>query len=244
LSDLPLADCTSGTENRAGDTGRDERHHATREEAMARFRAAWAKAKAEGRQMPTANETQNPIERLLQKHLPYEFDMLELTFHLLHSSDDQANETREDRVVSNALIESFWTHARNLIEFFNKPRGDGSKGVASAQDMTDGYVADTRMKQLDQMINVQISHLQYDRPALTQEQLDFPEMDRVRGIIAREVQKFERSLLPTYRAIWKPRPQLDERIRDQGWLKFASGQPSASNEVQTLLHVIVPSTSR
>jgi hypothetical protein len=191
--------------------------------------------------MPMANETGSPVELLLRKHLPYELAMLELTFRLLHSPDDEAKKIREHRVVSNALVESFWTHARNLIEFFNQLKGDGLKGVASAKDMTEGYNADTKMRELDQMINVQISHLQYDRPALTKEQLNLPEMDRVRGVIAREIDKFQRCILPKYRGDWKSRPQIDEEIGEQGWIKFASGQPTSSNEVQTLSYVITPS---
>jgi hypothetical protein len=191
--------------------------------------------------VPMATETETPVKRLLRKHLPYELDMLEHTFHLLHSSDDYPKKIREDRVVSNALIESFWTHARNLIEFFNQNKGDGLKGVASPQDMTEGYSADTRMKELDQMINVQISHLQYDRPALTEEQLNFPEMDRVRSVIGREVEKFNRRMSSSsYCDSWTPRPPNDTEIHERGWIGFASGQSAASSEVQTLLSTIVP----
>jgi hypothetical protein len=186
-----------------------------------------------------ATETGTPIERLLRKHLPYEFDMLEHTFRLLHSSDDHAKKIREDTVVSNALVESFWTHARNLIEFFNQEKGDGLHGVASPQDMTDGYRADTKMKELDQTINVQISHLQYDRPALTEEQLNFPEMDRVRSVIGREVAKFNRSMsASSYSDAWTPRPQMDKGISEEAWFKFASGQATSSSEVATLSLVI------
>jgi hypothetical protein len=98
-----------------------------------------------------SNETMTPIELLLRKDLPYEINMLEHTFRLL-SSDDYAKNLRKYTVVANALVELFWTHARNLIEFFNKGRGDGLTGLASAQDMTEGYFADTKMKGLDYMI--------------------------------------------------------------------------------------------
>jgi hypothetical protein len=151
---------------------------------------------------------------------------------------------REDTVVSNALVESFWTHARNLIEFFTRPKGDGLHGAASAKDVTEGYIADTKMKELDQTINVQISHLQYDRPALTEDQLNFPAMDRVRGVIAREVEKFQHCILPKYNATWTSRPQIDEEISKEGWLKYASGQTTTSNEVQTLLYVITRPPNR
>jgi hypothetical protein len=146
--------------------------------------------------------------------------------------------------VFNALVESFWIHARNLIEFFNQSKGDGLKGVASPQDMTEGYIPDTKMRELDQMINVQITHLQYHRPAFTEEQLNFPEMDRVRGVIAREVGKFNHCMLSSkYRDAWTSRPPIDGQISKEGWIKFASGQPTSSNEVQTILSVVTPSVN-
>jgi hypothetical protein len=40
--------------------------------------------------MDVANERGTPVELLLSKHLPYELDMLEHTFRLLHSLDDSA----------------------------------------------------------------------------------------------------------------------------------------------------------
>jgi hypothetical protein len=178
-----------------------------------------------------------PIERLLRRHLPYELDMLEHTFRLLHSSDDHAQNLRKDIVVANALLESFWTHARNLIEFFNKKaKGDGLAGLASPQDMTEGYFPDTKMTELDQMINVQISHLQYHRPQLSEDQLNYSEMDRVRNAIAREVRRFNECMLSSkYRDAWIPRPPIDMEISREGWLKIASEQPTASSEVRTFL---------
>jgi hypothetical protein len=184
------------------------------------------------------SEATSPMDRLLRQHLPYELNMLEHTFRLLHSSDGYAKKLRENTVVANALIESFWTHARNLIEFFNQTKGDGLKGLASAHDMTEGYFADTKMRELDRMINVQISHLQYDRPALTEKQLNYSEMDRVRNIIAREVEKFNKSILSRYRDAWTPHKPIDMEISAEGWLKIASEQPTATNVVQTFLSTI------
>jgi hypothetical protein len=169
-------------------------------------------------------EPRTPIERLLCKHLPYELDMLEQTLARL-----QAN--ANDTVVSNALIESFWTHARNLIEFFTHPtKGDGTTGTASALDMTTGYFPDTKLKEIDQLINQQITHLQYDRPAFTEEQLDFNEMFRVRADIQREVERFQKTIIGKYQEFWKLRPEQKE-IDNDVWLKFVASQPTATNVV-------------
>lgn len=53
---------------------------------------------------------------ILTEHLPYELDMFELAFLRLHSAEfaDQ----RKDDFLKNSSIETFWLHARNLIEFF------------------------------------------------------------------------------------------------------------------------------
>jgi hypothetical protein len=185
------------------------------------------------------HETKKSIECLLRRHLPYELNMLEHTFRLLHSSQDYAKGLRSDGVVANALIESFWTHARNLIEFFNQGKSDGSTGVASAQDMTDGYLANTNMRTLDQMINVQISHLQYNRPLFT-DQLNLTEMERVRNAIARELEKFKRCISPTYRDAWTAPAPIDRTITDEAWLKIATEQPTATNVVRSMLATIVP----
>jgi hypothetical protein len=168
-----------------------------------------------------------PIERLLVRHLPYELDMLEQT--LVRLLDGKVT----DRVLQNALIESFWTHARNLIEFFNcKEKGDGQTGVASAQDMTTGYAVDTKLTEVNDLINKQISHLQYDRPAFTQGQLDYNYMYRVREIIGREMQKFQKCINHDYKKFWVTRQQSDETIDKKGWLAFAQNQPTATNVIQ------------
>jgi hypothetical protein len=176
-------------------------------------------------------EPRTPIERLLFRHLPYELDMLEQTLARLLANANAP-------VVSNALIESFWTHARNLIEFFNQPKGDGITGTASAQDMTVGYSPDAKLKTIDQLINQQISHLQYDRPAFTADQLDFNEMFRVRGDIQREVERYQKTIRCKYQDFWKPRPEQREVVRDT-WLKFVANQPTATNVITVIGPVTV-----
>ncbi|MFL6975947.1 MAG: hypothetical protein ACJ8F2_28880, partial [Xanthobacteraceae bacterium] len=52
---------------------------------------------------------------ILTEHLPYELDMLEGAFVFVHAS--QFADARENALFKNAMIEAFWTHARNLIEF-------------------------------------------------------------------------------------------------------------------------------
>jgi hypothetical protein len=171
-------------------------------------------------------EPKTPIELLLAKHLPYELDMLDQTLARLLKNQDEP-------VVRNALIESFWTHVRNLVEFFTQKKDDGLKGTASAQDMTEGYFADTKLKKMDQLINQQISHLQYDRPAFTKDQLHHTEMFRVRGVIEREVENFQKKICKKYHRFWKIRMQRKD-IDKELWLSFMESQPFATNVLQVI----------
>ena len=70
---------------------------------------------------------------ILGEHLPYELDMLDASFALLHSPALAAH--RAHPAVRNALVEAFWTHARNVIEFLTHPKGnDAAGGIVSARD--------------------------------------------------------------------------------------------------------------
>lgn len=57
---------------------------------------------------------------IIEKHLPYEIDMLRRT----HTQLSKIDEADEQRAIRNALIESFCIHARSLLHFFanNKMR--------------------------------------------------------------------------------------------------------------------------
>ena len=143
------------------------------------------------------------IAAALKEHLPYELDMLEGSFVRLYSTEfaDQLKDT----VIKNALIEAFWTHARNLVEYFMHSKGDRFSGVVSARDFTNDYFPDMKMKTLDQEINAQISHLTYDRKTIEHEKLGGYQMLRVKQSIDRETKRFQELLKPEYRAIWVPR---------------------------------------
>jgi len=165
-----------------------------------------------------------PIELLLAKHLPYELDMLEHTLARL-----LILKNNNDVLLRNALIESFWTHVRNLAEFFNQPKGDGVTGIASAQDMTkNDYPRNPELEDFDELINQQITHLRYDRPAFTDDQLDFNEMFLVRGRIERQVEKFQNNIDGKYQKFWKTRP-VRKDIDEQVWISVVDAQPMATN---------------
>ena len=65
---------------------------------------------------------------LLNEHLPYELDMLLATYRELSKQIDD--------ITRNALIESFWLHARNLREFYDGSATLDPKGSAAASHFT------------------------------------------------------------------------------------------------------------
>ena len=80
-------------------------------------------------------------KKMLAEHLPYEHDMLDKAFEFLTSEAHAAE--REDPFKRNPMVEVFWLHARNLIEFYNSP----PRYSASASDFTtDRLYPDLRLK--------------------------------------------------------------------------------------------------
>jgi hypothetical protein len=119
--------------------------------------------------------------------------MLEGTFARLHC--DEFAELRKDLVTRNALIEAFWIHARNVVEFITHPKGDGVSGTVSAKDFTKNFYPSMGMKTLDQKIKVQVSHLTYDRKSDADQKLHEHEMLRAKQAIDKEIERFEGSNL-------------------------------------------------
>ena len=143
------------------------------------------------------------ISSILTEHLPYELDMLDRAFEFLHA--DKYTDLRQPGFFRNAAIEAFWLHARNLIEFLTHPKNSGPQGTVSARDFTSGFNPDMKMRVMDQRINAWVSHLLYNRESQPEERLDGYDMLRVREAIDREMQQFQKHLLPDYEAIWTAR---------------------------------------
>ena len=56
---------------------------------------------------------------MLLEHLPYELNMLKWSYAALY--DDEPAPFRDHMLICNLANESFCLHARNLLEFFNRP---------------------------------------------------------------------------------------------------------------------------
>ena len=142
--------------------------------------------------------------RIIKEHLPYELNMLEAAFTFLHSPT-YADRRRKDDVEKNMVIEVFWLHARNLIEFLAHRKTNDNKGVVSAEDFTTGrFYPHMKMKEMDELINAEITHLTYERKSSPEEKIGGYDMLRVKQTIDREIKRFEQALAE-YKSMWVPR---------------------------------------
>jgi hypothetical protein len=94
----------------------------------------------------------SPREKL-ECHYNYEVDMLCETYKYMATADYSG----ADKLIKNALIESFCIHARSLIEFFSKRQTGAAKTYVG-----DGYKrlkVEGRLETLNRMLNNQIAHL-------------------------------------------------------------------------------------
>jgi hypothetical protein len=140
--------------------------------------------------------------QMLLEHLPYELGMLEWSYAALY--DDQLASFRNHMLIRNLALESFWLHARNVLEFFNRPRNGTEVGVASASDFIKSkrFDAQLDLQALIDDINVQISHLQYGRPSTFEQKLNSARMEHVRGAINSALRRFEAGMVDEAKAIW------------------------------------------
>ncbi len=80
------------------------------------------------------------LDDIIDQHLPYEIDMLRSTYRRLAalSNIPPDKETHAEQVTRHALVESFCTHARSLMDFF---ANQGTKSDdCTAEDLTDGFI--------------------------------------------------------------------------------------------------------
>ena len=75
-------------------------------------------------------------EKILTEHLPYQLEhaLGRAPVFVFQQSKHHKGQGQKISLL-NTVIELFWTHARNLNEFFDEKTG-GSSGVASARDFT------------------------------------------------------------------------------------------------------------
>jgi len=134
-------------------------------------------------------------EEFFDEHLHYEISMLRATYAYMcvGSFGD---------ILNNALIESFCTHARNLIEFF---RYKDPCDYHPVEFVTDKFRKNTQFidDSLFTTINEQISHISYYRTADPSKKIDGTFRAKVIAALEAEIGRFNKHLTDHFRARWK-----------------------------------------
>ncbi len=109
--------------------------------------------------------------------------------------------TDEDtnKVIRNALVESFCIHARNLIDFFNSKQG------LDPRDFAPNYMP-TVVNQIDsklaRKLHTQIAHLTYKRTDDPNNKIGAAQRDEFLSRLLYEIDDFSRRLRPEWQALW------------------------------------------
>jgi hypothetical protein len=116
------------------------------------------------------------LREIFNKHLPYEIDMMRRTYSRIEAlaHPPRVPETPEERVLRNALIESFCVHCRSLLDFFGNYRFKSSGAIAADfKAFKTGLDQKVEpLKSIREKLNKEIFHLTKDRPALETDQFD------------------------------------------------------------------------
>jgi hypothetical protein len=122
---------------------------------------------------------------ILADALPYELNMLEQTF--LHL------QTAEPGWLSNALIESFCLHARQLIDFFQNKQSVKAEQF-TANGIYGAREASAIPKSLKIKLNTQIAHLTEKRTDVAAEKIGGRERDLLLRCLVSETHRFAAEL--------------------------------------------------
>jgi hypothetical protein len=137
-------------------------------------------------------------EEIVKKHVPYEIEMLRETYRLLGTTPPT------DRVIKNALIESFCIHARSLLDFFGNRRSNKSDDYIAA-DFTDNF--ETRINipaALRTKLNKEIFHLTGERKVTEADQFNMStDGKQIIHELEQEIYRFEDCLPADFKAMFK-----------------------------------------
>jgi hypothetical protein len=136
---------------------------------------------------------------MLEEHLPYELSMLEAAFDFLVKKEFAPY--HECLFLHNTSVECFWMHARNLLEFFRSKPG---ASTATPLDFTVTFAHEKVGRDIEDQINNAITHLQYGRKSQPLA-LNNGTMIHIKGVIDREVKKFQEALTTEAHKVWKLR---------------------------------------
>jgi hypothetical protein len=140
--------------------------------------------------------TDEQYEECFREHLPYEINMFRALFAALLYG------VPKDSLTSNAYIESFFLHARNLINFFKNDTDCG---------FDPRYFTDSRYEpigrlvpdKLQRRINHQVPHLGAERSDKATLKLGPDERLQINEIVEKEIARFEKALDTPYDSRWR-----------------------------------------
>ncbi|WP_315742083.1 hypothetical protein [Bradyrhizobium sp. SZCCHNR1075] len=145
------------------------------------------------------------LVEIIGEHLPYEIDVLRLTYKELERvAKKSAAKGQEEQAYRYALIEAFCVHARSLIDFFADKRHKPSDVIAS--DFTVGFVtaldvAKEPFKSMRVKLNKQIFHLTKDRAIIDAKKFDVGiDGTTVLKLIEPEIAKFAAALKSEFKS--------------------------------------------
>jgi hypothetical protein len=148
------------------------------------------------------------LVEIIAEHLPYEIDMLRLSYDELEARAKKltdTNKSKEEQVRQYALIEGFCVHARSLIDFFSNRRTQKTDAIAS--DFTTGFVttldlAREPLKSIRVKLNKQIFHLTTDRTIIDAKKFDVgTDGTTLRELLEPETEKFTAALKPEFKPL-------------------------------------------
>ena len=125
-------------------------------------------------QLPTMTKTQDDLKKA-SEHLHYEWDMLNYLAQAMSERRLGKAQGNEDAVLSNAMIESFAVHVRNLIFFLftEEPKLDDVLATHFVSDpaafKTACGVKSEILKNAQSRAGKEVAHLTYDRLKFTAE---------------------------------------------------------------------------
>jgi hypothetical protein len=152
--------------------------------------------------------TDEQYAECFREHLPYEINMFRELYAFLEVCPAPAI------LISNACIESFFSHARNLVMFFKNDTDcafDPRYFTNIGYETNKKFLPDT----LRNKLNHQIFHIAATRTAILAEKLGSKDRTTLADIIEDEIARFEKALTLGYRNRWVVRPRV-QLVRTTG----------------------------
>jgi hypothetical protein len=190
------------------------------------------------RPKPNKNIPVATNSEIFEEHLRYELNMLVGTFLLLEGSTKVTdNEGRDvaEKVITNALIESFCVHARSLNDFFSgKPQKSDARPTDYTKVTYKRPERDDGWRDLIDKVNKQIAHLTKLRTKDEAEKVGTDDRRKLVETLMTDLRNFVEDLKPEFDAATLALYRAPEMR-----------EPTPGNKVTTSIHVqISPSVFR